>query len=151
MPAKRVLVIHGCNLNLLGTREPEIYGKTTLDEIDRQIAALAEQFGLEVSFLQSNHEGEVIEAIQKAPGSADAIIINPAGWTTTSVGILDAIKSVGLPTVEVHLSNIHAREEFRRRSVVAPAAIGQICGFGPLSYLLALRGLAQHLGASGTT
>ena len=151
MNAKRVLVIHGCNLNLLGTREPEIYGNTTLDEIDRQITALAEEFGLEVSFLQSNHEGEVIEAIQKASGSADAIIINPAGWTTTSVGILDAIKSVGLPTAEVHLSNIHAREEFRRRSVVATAAIGQICGFGPLSYLLALRGLAQHLGASGTT
>ncbi len=151
MPAKRVLVIHGCNLNLLGAREPHIYGKTTLDEIDRQIAALAEEFGLEVSFFQSNHEGEVIEAIQKAPASADGIIINPAGWTTTSVGILDAIKSVGLPTVEVHLSNIHAREEFRRRSVVAPAAIGQICGFGPLSYLLALRGLAQHLGVSETT
>jgi len=151
MPAKRVLVIHGCNLNLLGAREPQIYGKTTLDEIDRQIAALAEQFGLEVSFFQSNHEGEVIEAIQKASASADGIIINPAGWTTTSVGILDAIKSVGLPTVEVHLSNIHAREEFRRRSVVAPAAIGQICGFGPLSYLLALRGLAQHLGVSETT
>lgn len=151
MPAKRVLVIHGCNLNLLGAREPQIYGKTTLDEIDRQIASLAEQFGLEVSFFQSNHEGEVIEAIQKAPASADGIIINPAGWTTTSVGILDAIKSVGLPTVEVHLSNIHAREEFRRRSVVAPAAIGQICGFGPLSYLLALRGLAQHLGVSETT
>lgn len=150
MPTKRVLVIHGCNLNLLGTREPEIYGKTTLDEIDRQIAALAEQLGLEVSFLQSNHEGEVIEAIQKAPGSADGIIINPAGWTTTSVGILDAIKSAGLPAVEVHLSNIHAREEFRRRSVVATAAIGQICGFGPLSYLLALRGLAQHLGVSET-
>jgi len=151
MAAKRVLVIHGCNLNLLGTREPEIYGKTTLDEIDRQIAALAERFGLEVSFLQSNHEGEVIEAIQNAPGSADGIIINPAGWTTTSVGILDAIKGVGLPAVEVHLSNIHTREEFRRRSVVAPAAIGQICGFGPLSYLLALRGLAQRLGVSETT
>jgi len=151
MPAKRVLVIHGCNLNLLGTREPEIYGKTTLHEIDGQITALAAEFGLEVSFFQSNHEGEVIEAIQKAPGSADAIIINPAGWTTTSVGILDAIKSAGLPTVEVHLSNIHAREEFRRRSVVAAAAIGQICGFGPLSYLLALRGLAHHLDTNETS
>ncbi|HUU55183.1 MAG TPA: type II 3-dehydroquinate dehydratase [Armatimonadota bacterium] len=151
MPAKRVLVIHGCNLNLLGSREPEIYGKTTLDEIDRQMTALAEELGLELSFLQSNQEGEVIEAIHKAPGSVDAIIINPAGWTTTSVGLLDAIKGVGLPTVEVHLSNIHAREEFRRRSIIAPAAIGQICGFGPLSYLLALRALAHHPGASETS
>lgn len=151
MAAKRVLVIHGCNLNLLGTREPEIYGKTTLDEIDQQIAALAEELGVEVSFLQSDHEGEVIEAIQAARGSADGIIINPAGWTSTSIGILDAVKAVGLPTVEVHLSNIHAREEFRRHSVIAPATVGQICGFGAQSYLLALRALVRHLGASGAS
>jgi len=148
MAAKRVLVVHGCNLNLLGAREPEIYGCATLDDINAQIAALAETIGLEVSFVQSDHEGALIEAIQKARGSADAIIINPAGWTTTSVGILDAIKAVGLPTVEVHLSNIHAREEFRRHSLIAPAALGQICGFGANSYLLALRALAQHLGLS---
>ncbi len=151
MAAKRVLIIHGCNLNLLGTREPEIYGKTTLDEIDQQIAALAEELGVEVSFLQSDHEGEVIEAIQGARGSADGIIINPAGWTSTSIGILDAVKAVGLATIEVHLSNIHAREEFRRHSVIAPAALGQICGFGPESYLLALRAVVRHLGASRTS
>jgi len=148
MAAKRVLVVHGCNLNLLGTREPEIYGTATLNDINAQIAALAEMLGLEVSFVQSDHEGAIIEAIQNARGSADAIIINPAAWTTTSVGILDAIKGVGLPTIEVHLSNIHAREEFRRRSLIAPAALGQICGFGANSYLLALRALAQHLGVS---
>jgi 3-dehydroquinate dehydratase-2 len=148
MAAKRVLVVHGCNLNLLGTREPEIYGTATLNDINAQIAALAEMLGLEVSFVQSDHEGTIIEAIQNARSSADAIIINPAGWTTTSVGILDAIKGVGLPTIEVHLSNIHAREEFRRRSLIAPAALGQICGFGANSYLLALRALAQHLGVS---
>jgi len=148
MAAKRVLVVHGCNLNLLGTREPEIYGTATLNDINAQIAALAEMLGLEVSFVQSDHEGTIIEAIQNARSSADAIIINPAGWTTTSVGILDAIKGVGLPTIEVHLSNIHAREEFRRRSLIAPAALGQICGFGANSYLLALRALAHHLGVS---
>lgn len=147
MPAKRVLVIHGCNLNLLGGREPEIYGRTTLDEINRQIQSLASELGIEVSFFQSNHEGEVIETIQRAPDSADAIIVNPAGWTTTSVGILDAIKAVGLPTVEVHLSNVHAREEFRRASLIAPAALGQISGFGTQSYLLALLAVADHLGA----
>jgi 3-dehydroquinate dehydratase-2 len=148
MAAKRILVVHGCNLDLLGTREPEIYGTVTLADINGEIAALAGRLGVEVRFLQSNHEGAVIEAIQQARGSADGIIINPAGWTTTSVGILDAVKAVGLPTVEVHLSNIHAREEFRRQSLIAPAALGQICGFGANGYLLALRALAQHLGVS---
>ncbi|MFB3880228.1 MAG: type II 3-dehydroquinate dehydratase [Armatimonadota bacterium] len=148
MAAKRVLVIHGCNLNLLGSREPDIYGTDTLDDINVQMAELAEELGIEVSFVQSNHEGEIIDAIQKAHLAADGIVINPAGWTTTSIGILDAIKAVGLPTVEVHLSNIHAREKFRRRSLIAPAALGQICGFGANSYLLALRALASHLGVS---
>jgi 3-dehydroquinate dehydratase-2 len=148
MPTTRILVVHGCNLNLLGTREPEIYGETTLDEIDQMIAALAEHLAVEVSFRQSNHEGEIIEAIQHARGSADGIIINPAAFTTTSVGILDAIKGVGLPAIEVHLSNIHAREDFRRRSLISPACLGQICGFGPESYLLALRAMAHHLGAA---
>jgi len=146
MAAKCVLVVHGCNLNLLGTREPEIYGTETLDDINGEIAALAEELGLEVSFFQSNEEGAVIDAIQRARGNADGILINPAGWTTTSVGILDAIKASGLPAVEVHLSNIHAREEFRRNSLIASATIGQIAGFGAQSYLLALRGLAAHLG-----
>ena len=148
MAAKRILIVHGCNLNLLGTREPEIYGTATLDDINAQIAALAEALGVEVSFFQSNHEGAIIDAVQNARGSAEGIIINPAGWTTTSIGILDAIKAVGLPAVEVHLSNIHAREEFRRRSLIAPAAVGQVCGFGANSYLLALRALAHHLEVS---
>ncbi len=140
---KRVAVIHGCNLNLLGRREPEIYGRATLEEINAQIAALAGELGVEVTFAQSNHEGEIIEAIQGCMGTADGIILNPAGFTTTSVGILDAIKAVEIPVVEVHLSNVHAREKFRRHSLLAPAAVGQICGFGADSYLLALRALAK--------
>ncbi len=150
MAAKRVLVVHGSNLNLLGEREPEIYGKTTLAEIDQQIQSLAGQLGFEVRVFQSNHEGEIVEAIQQARSWADGIIINPAGFTTTSVSVLDAIKGTGLPAIEVHLSNIHAREAFRRRSIVAGATIGQISGFGPTSYLLALRGLAAHLAARDT-
>lgn len=144
MASKRVLVIHGCNLDLLGRREPEMYGRATLDEIDRQIQSLAEALEIEVSTVQSNHEGEIIEAIHGAKDDVDGIIINPAGFTTTSVGILDAIKALGLPAVEVHLSNIHAREEFRRHSIIATATIGQISGFGADSYLLALRALASH-------
>lgn len=147
MAAKRVLVVHGSNLNLLGEREPEIYGSTTLAEIDEQIVSLASELGLEVRTLQSNHEGEIVEAVQDARNWANGIIINPAGFTTTSVSVLDAIKAAGLPVIEVHLSNIHTREEFRRRSVIAAATIGQISGFGPDSYLLALRGLAAHLAA----
>ena len=142
---KRVAIIHGCNLNLLGRREPEIYGRTTLDEINGQLEALAGELGLAVTFTQSNHEGDIIDAIQACAGSAEGIVLNPAGFTTTSVGIYDALKAVGLPAVEVHLSNIHAREEFRRRSVIAPATVGQVAGFGPNSYLLALRALAAIL------
>lgn len=146
MAAKRICVIHGCNLDLLGTREPEIYGRETLDDVNRALASLAAELGLRVEAMQSNHEGEIIEAIHRCRGAADGIIINPGGFTHTSVGILDAIQAVGLPTIEVHLSNIHAREEFRRRSLIAPAAVGQICGFGLDSYLLALRALAARLG-----
>lgn len=147
MAARRVLVVHGCNLNLLGEREPELYGRATLSEIDQQIESLASELGLEVRIVQSNHEGEIIEAIQDARQWADGIVINPAGFTTTSVGILDAIKATRLPTVEVHLSNVHAREEFRRQSIIAAATVGQVCGFGLNSYLLALRGLAAQLSA----
>lgn len=146
MAANRVLVIHGCNLNLLGEREPDIYGPSTLAEIDGKIEALASELGLEVRTLQSNHEGAIIDAIHENRQWADGIIINPAGFTTTSVGLLDALKAVGLPAVEVHLSNVHTREEFRRQSVVALGTIGQIAGFGPESYLLALRALASRLG-----
>ncbi len=137
--------MHGCNLNLLGEREPEVYGRTTLEEIDRQIRELAKELDLEVRITQSNSEGALIDAIQEAREWADGIILNPAGFTTTSVGILDAVKGVAVPTVEVHLSNVHAREDFRRHSMVAPAAIGQICGFGTQSYLLGLLGLSHHL------
>lgn len=147
MAARRVLVVHGCNLNLLGEREPELYGRATLSEVDQQIESLASELGLEVRIVQSNHEGEIIEAIQDARQWADGIVINPAGFTTTSVGILDAIKAARLPTVEVHLSNVHAREEFRRQSIIAAATVGQVCGFGLNSYLLALRGLAAQLSA----
>jgi 3-dehydroquinate dehydratase-2 len=147
MAGKRVLVVHGPNLNLLGTREPEVYGKTTLEEIDQLILALAAELGMEVRVMQSNHEGEIIQAIQDCREWADGIVINPAGFTTTSVGILDALKAVGLPAVEVHLSNIRAREEFRRHSLTATAAIGQISGFGAESYLLALRALAARYAA----
>jgi 3-dehydroquinate dehydratase-2 len=143
---KRIAVIHGCNLNLLGRREPEIYGRTTLEEINRRVEALAGELGVAVTFVQSNHEGEIIEAVQRCWTEADGIIINPAAFTHTSVGIHDALKAVGKPTVEVHLSNIHAREEFRRHSLVAPATIGQIAGFGADSYLLALRALVARLG-----
>jgi 3-dehydroquinate dehydratase-2 len=145
MAANRVLVIHGCNLNLLGEREPHIYGPSTLAEIDGKIEALAGELGLEIRTLQSNHEGAIIDAIHENRQWADGIIINPAGFTTTSVGLLDALKAVGLPAVEVHLSNVHTREEFRRQSVVALGTIGQIAGFGPESYLLALRALASRL------
>jgi len=147
MAGKHVMVIHGCNLNLLGKREPEIYGKQTLAEINQAVESLARELGLEVRIVQTNHEGEIIDAIQDSAEWAHAIIINPAGFTTTSVGIRDALKAVGLPAVEVHLSNIHAREEFRRHSTIAPVAVGQISGFGADSYLLALRALAARLSA----
>lgn len=145
--APRIMVIHGCNLNLLGTREPGIYGRATLAEINGQIEALAEELGVEVRIVQTNHEGEIIDTIQECAQWAQGIIINPAGFTTTSIGIHDALKAVDLPAVEVHLSNIHAREDFRRDSIVAAAAVGQISGFGPESYLLALRALAARLAA----
>ena len=146
MATTRILIVHGCNLNLLGAREPEVYGTATLDDINTRIAALAETLGVEVSFVQSNHEGAIIDAIHENRQWADGIIINPAGFTTTSVGLLDALKAVDLPAVEVHLSNVHTREDFRRDSVVALGTIGQIAGFGPESYLLALRALSSRLG-----
>jgi 3-dehydroquinate dehydratase-2 len=132
-----VLVIHGPNLNLLGEREPDVYGTETLEEIDEKIMALASELGLDVSTFQSNSEAEILERIQSA--DYDLLIINPAAFTHTSIAIRDAIAGSGRPAIEVHLSNIHKREEFRKVSYTAGVAHGQISGFGPESYLLALR------------
>jgi 3-dehydroquinate dehydratase-2 len=134
----RVLVLHGPNLNLLGTREPSVYGATTLAEIDAALAARAAAAGATVDTAQSNLEGELVGHIQAATGRHDAIVINPGGYTHTSVAIRDAIAACGVPVVEVHLSNLHAREPFRSTSVTATKCIGQISGFGPISYYLGL-------------
>ena len=132
----KVLVIHGPNLNMLGKREPEIYGTLSLGEINRRIKAGAAETGIKVSILQSNSEGEIIDAVQKA--DYDVLIINPAAYTHTSIAIRDAIASVAKPTIEVHISNVYKREEFRRRSYIADVSQGQIAGFGAESYVLAL-------------
>jgi 3-dehydroquinate dehydratase-2 len=135
---RKVLVLHGPNLNLLGEREPDVYGRFTLEEINKDIEARAVQLGLEVRMVQSNHEGELVEAIQNARTWADVIILNPAAYTHTSVAIRDAIAAVRVPTIEVHLSNTVAREGFRHISYISPVAVGVIQGFGKQSYLLAL-------------
>lgn len=135
----KILVIHGPNLNLLGRREPDIYGRLTLDDINTRLSSLAAELGVEVSFFQSNHEGALVDEVQKAVGRYDAIIINPGAYTHTSVALRDAIAGAGIPTVETHISNIYRREEFRKHSFISPVAAGVISGFGPDSYLLALR------------
>ena len=135
----KILVVHGPNLNLLGKREPNIYGTVTLDEINGRLTALARELGTEVSCFQSNHEGELVQKIQDAMGEYQAIVINPGAYTHTSVALRDAIASTGILAVEVHLSNIYRREEFRQHSFISGVAAGQITGFGPESYLLGLR------------
>ncbi len=135
---KKILVIHGPNLNLLGKREPEVYGSVTIKKINESLTKLAAARGAKVEFFQSNHEGEIVSKIGDAKGVFDAIVINPAAYTHTSVAIRDAISAVEVPTVEVHLSNIYSREAFRHESLVAPVAVGQISGFGQKSYELGL-------------
>jgi 3-dehydroquinate dehydratase-2 len=141
----RVLVIHGPNLNLLGDREPEIYGTQTLDDVNELIATSAADLGLQVRCEQYNGEGQIVDALHAAQATADAIVINPGAYAHYSYAVADAIRSIGVLTIEVHLSNIHARDEFRRTSVTAAACRGTIAGFGPLSYVLALQAIAKIL------
>ncbi len=142
----RILVIHGPNLNLLGTREPGIYGSVTMGEIDNSLKETGQSLGVEVECFQSNHEGAIIDKIALAKGIGfEAIIINPGAYTHTSIAIADAISAVNIPTIEVHISNIHKREEFRQKSFIAAVAAGQIAGFGKNSYLLALRAAVDML------
>ncbi len=142
---RRVLVVHGPNLNLLGTREPEVYGTATLEEIDAGLVAQGKAAGVEVRCFQSNHEGDLLDRIQEARAWAAGILINPGGLTHTSVALRDALAAVELPVVEVHLSNVHARESFRSHSYVSGIAAGVVTGFGPLSYRLGLTALLDRL------
>ncbi|WP_372520571.1 type II 3-dehydroquinate dehydratase [Candidatus Ruminimicrobiellum ovillum] len=135
---KKILIINGPNLNLLGTREPEIYGKTTLKDIETELKNKAEKLNVEIECFQSNHEGEIVDKICGAKGKFDAVIINPAAYTHTSVAIRDAFAAVDIPAIEVHISNVYSREEFRHNSLIAPVVIGQIAGLGIQGYLLAL-------------
>jgi 3-dehydroquinate dehydratase-2 len=134
----KILFLNGPNLNLLGQREPEIYGATTLADIEKQVRERAAHFKAEIAFRQSNLEGELVSWIQEAKGTFDVIVLNAAAYTHTSIALRDAIAAVGVPTIEIHLSNVHAREEFRHKSLIAPVCCGQIVGFGQKSYILAV-------------
>ena len=138
-----ILILHGPNLKLLGTREPDVYGRETLADINAMLTEHAQRLQVQVRCLQSNHEGELIDAIHKAEETA--LLFNPGAFTHYSIALRDAVAAKGLPTVEVHLSNVHAREEFRHRSVIAPVCLGQIAGFGSYSYVVGLAALVHHL------
>lgn len=142
---RKILVLHGPNLNLLGKREREIYGRLTLEQVNRKIQALARELGVEVETRQSNSEGELVDWIQQAPKQFGALVINAAAYTHSSVALRDALTAAGIPAVEVHISNIYKREEFRKRSLIAEAVVGQITGFGVNSYLLGLRAAVGQL------
>lgn len=139
----KIMVIQGPNLNMLGHREPNLYGNMTLEEIHAQMKNVAEQNNVEIEFFQSNYEGEIVDKIQECLGTADGIIINPAAYAHSSIAIRDAVLAVGIPTIEIHITNIARRDEFRQKSLIAPVTAGQISGFGPVGYHLALMGMLQ--------
>ena len=141
---KKILVLHGPNLNLLGLREPDVYGHETLEEINRRLVDLGDELGIEVECRQSNHEGQLIDWLHEARETTAGVVFNPGGYTHTSVALRDAVAAISLPVVEVHLSNVHGRDEFRQRSMIAPVCLGSIAGFGWRSYMLALRALVEH-------
>ena len=147
---QRILVLHGPNLNMLGKREPEVYGAATLEQLNAELAAQAASLGIALEFRQTNHEGVMVDMIQAADGAFDCIIINPAAFTHYSIAVRDALAAISTPAIEVHLSNIYRREEFRHHSVTAPVTVGQIAGFGPQGYILALHAALGIIGRGGS-